>query len=406
MRQSNASGHPLPGATHSWARGDAAGPASTSVHPVGTTVDRSAVDQDLDRDGPPPQTTSQWRMHRRHEHRRQIIIAALAEDPDDHFRRQVDRLWDCCRYPSIWTTDDGSVALSLSRCKVRMCPLCADARAHEASQRTAHLVRGMDAPRFITLTMRAETTSLSSQLDALCHAFRRLRSRHSWQHHVRSAVYAIEVTLNTTTGLWHPHLHVIADGDYWAQSDLKKEWIAVTGDSSIVDIRAVPDRARAARYIATYIAKPADVERWPPDYIREYAAAIHGRRMLHTTGKLHGATPDRDTTAETPRCSEQICSVATIRNAAEAADPRALRAVELMQRMGGFWRRLTLYHDDTRDADVRPLTALEHAELRTLIITISDATPDLHDSPPPTPDQPAPFLYDTAPNAPNAQRHR
>jgi hypothetical protein len=382
------------------------GSSSSSVHPVETTDDRFENLSELNTDSRPPQTTSQWRMHRRHEHRRAVIIDALQGDPDDAFRRQVDRMWDCCRYPSIWDTPGGTVALSLSRCKCRLCPLCADARARECSRRTEELVRTMNAPRFITLTVRAETTSLSAQLDALSAAFRRLRSRASWSSHVTSSVYALEITYNASSGLWHPHLHVIADGIFWSHASLKEEWISATSGSSVVDIRAVPDRKRAAHYIAAYVSKPADVERWPPEKICEYADAIHGRRMLHTTGKLHGKTPDKDTEEETGKCTQQICSLATIRNAAEAADPRAIRAVELMQRMGGFWRRLTLYDNERNDTPATPLTATEHAELRTLIIAISDTSPAPHDAPPPPPTYESPPLFDCAPAPPCAQRHR
>lgn len=380
--------------------------SSSSVHPIGTTDQRS-IDGELEQpDQAPPQTTSQWRMHRRHERRRHVIIHALSQDPDDHFARHVDRMWDCCRYPSIWDTGTERIALSLSRCKCRLCPLCADARARECSQRTERLVATMNAPRFLTLTLTASDSPLPKQLDALTAAFRRLRNRRSWKQHVHAAIYAIEITLNITTGQWHPHLHIIADGQYFPHALLKSEWTEVTAGSSIVDIRAIPDRARAARYIATYITKPAYVEHWQPDQICEYAAAIHGRRMLHTTGKMHGATPDRDDEAETGKCTEQICSLAEIRNAAEAADPRAIRAVELMQRMGGFWRRLTLYHADDHSTPSTPLSAAEHAELRTLIIDISAPTPDTPPENPTPPCAGTPRLFDVAPNAPNAQRHR
>lgn len=384
-----------------------AGSASSYVHPVETSAGlEPPVAVDHADDERPPQTTSQWRMHRRHEARRHTIIDALAGDPAGRFGRQVDRMWDCCRYPSIWDTARGEIALSLSRCKCRMCPLCADARARETSRRTEAMVRGMNAPRFITLTVRAETTSLREQLDRLSLVFRRLRSRPAWKQHVHAAVYALEITLNTATGQWHPHLHIIADGSYFPHGLLKSEWTEVTGDSSVVDIRAVPDRARAARYVATYVTKPADVERWSPAQIQEYAEAIHGRRMLHTTGKLHGTTAEKDSEEETGKCTEQICSLAAIRNAADAADVRAIRAVELMQRMGGFWRRLTLYHEEQRAPELQPLSAAEHAELRTLVIEVSTPSPEPPDSYKPSDPDTARLFPDAIPNAPNAQRFR
>lgn len=198
-----------------------------------------------------------------------------------------------------------------------MCPLCMESRGKTASKRVEAAVKLMNAPRFLTLTAPATDEALADQLSSLRDAFGRLRRSPIWKRHVEGGAYAIEITFNPHTGRWHPHLHAIIDGDYFAQKSIKAAWRAalnastwpvqlLEGDPLIVHIKACPDRRQVARYIARYICKPESIDKWPDAAIVEYAEALHGVRMLANFGTLHGVTLDPADPNDTPADTEHV----------------------------------------------------------------------------------------------------
>jgi hypothetical protein len=102
-------------------------------------------------------------------------------------------------------------------------------------------------------------------------------------------------------GRWHVHLHVLVETPWLDQKQLSQEWLAVTGDSSYVFIKAIQNPEREARYIAKYCAKGTDSSTYrSPEHLAEYILAIKGRRLITTFGswrgmKLEDAAPDTPT---------------------------------------------------------------------------------------------------------------
>lgn len=65
---------------------------------------------------------------------------------------------------------------------------------------------------------------------------------------------------------------------------LKEMWHEVTGDSTIVDIKAVRDPKKVAEYVARYAARPcnlADLNNWCKLQVMR---ALHGRRLCGKWG--------------------------------------------------------------------------------------------------------------------------
>jgi hypothetical protein len=181
-----------------------------------------------------------------------------------------------------------------------------------------------DSLRFITLTLRTRQASLGEMLDDLYAGLRAFRRTKAWKQHVRGGVACVEVTRNPRTGGWHPHLHILADGEYWDQRQLSAAWAEITGDSPVVDIRAVRSRRKAAQYVAKYAAKPPEIGDWPAAAIAEYARAMHRRRAVITFGTMHNVPVDRDdepekksvTDARVPLCQVEARSRIGCRRAA------------------------------------------------------------------------------------------
>lgn len=225
---------------------------------------------------------------------RDKIALALASVPNAPWQSRVHRLVGCCANPCAGITTAGSVGVVWFRCRDRLCPTCARARSRQVEKRVAAAVRAADSLRFLTLTLRSTTAPLADEVRRLYDAFRAMRRLAEWKAHVTGGVAVLEITRNEKTGQWHPHLHVLVDGKFWHQSRISQAWLQVTGDSQVVDIRAVRSRREAGRYIAKYAAKPADLAAWPMHAIAEFAAAIHRRRMVLTFGTMHGQVVDGD----------------------------------------------------------------------------------------------------------------
>lgn len=232
--------------------------------------------------------------HARYGHERSAILDALNDDPQRIWARRVPRMVDCCCTPAVGLTASGKVGAIWFRCRDRLCPLCAAARSRQVSDRVMTAIRSADSLRFLTLTRAHTDAPLKDQLDALYASYRDLRRTVEWKRHVVGGIATIEIERNEKTGQWHPHLHVLIDGNYWPHASIKATWKAVTGDSEIVWIKQVPSRRKIANYVAKYASKPAAIADWPPDVIREYAAAIHRRRLVLATGNMHASKVDRD----------------------------------------------------------------------------------------------------------------
>ncbi len=232
----------------------------------------------------------------------------------------------------------------------------------------------------LTLTLKHVDRPLFLTLAALAASFRELRKTTEWRRHVAGGVYVIEVTRNTQTKTWHAHVHVIFDGEFWAQRDIVKVWRRVTGDSEIVDVRAVHSRSSAANYVAKYVAKPTDQANWPAAALCEFADALHGKRMLHTFGACYAEQVEPETPGTKSEPAEPLLSANRLVWAANRGHAYARTAVELLNRCNG-WLRNALGPAATPARIVRvPLEPWENERL--LICLRAVATDDANAEPP------------------------
>lgn len=333
-----------------------------------------------------------WRVRAR-------TIGALRNSGNPELYKRSERMCQCCSTPWIRKTPDNKPALVLGRCRDRLCPLCAVFRGREGSCKVTELIRKMNAPRFLTLTLRESEGSLKSLLDRLFSCFRELRRTKEWKRHVTGGVYSFETTYRADRGTWHPHLHLIIDGEYFPHATIKALWRRVTGDSDVVHIEKVNDAEAQGRYLAQYINTPPELRTWRPATIAEYAEAVHGRRLLHTFGALHGHNPDPAPDDDAFRQSEPLVGVRTLRIRATAGCPHAVEAVDLMRRMGGFWSVFAPPLIRTAHTPFVPFESWEAERLVQLIEASNAAAMAPAPAPPPAPPPLAedPVLFDFAP---------
>lgn len=184
------------------------------------------------------------------------------------------------------TTDD--VRVCGSSCRHALCDPCRRERAAKIRS-SLHLLCFDKSIRFITLTLRHSPTPLKDQIDRLLHSFLLLRRRANWKAHVVGGAAFLEVKISEKDGLWHPHLHILAEGIWWDTKEISAHWHAITGDSTIVDItrpRVIEDVCAYAVGYCTKTVHPSVFLN--PDSLDEAITALRGRRMCTTFGTWRG----------------------------------------------------------------------------------------------------------------------
>jgi hypothetical protein len=165
-------------------------------------------------------------------------------------------------------------------CKSRWCIPCYGART---ARLRARLAAGLpNGPvRMVTLTLKASESSLQECLNRLYDSFRKLRGRPFWKSRTLGGVAFLEFKRGGTSGLWHPHLHCLVQGRFLPQSELAQEWLCVTGDSHVVDVRLVRAREQVMHYVTKYCSKSNGIsEESTDDDLIEIIRTLKGRRTV------------------------------------------------------------------------------------------------------------------------------
>lgn len=170
-------------------------------------------------------------------------------------------------------------------CHDRLCLPCSAIRAARIRRNLASKLLPQ-THRFLTLTVRSNGEPLAKLLDHLYRSFRRLRQKLLWKERVYGGVAFLEVTCNSLTGGWHPHLHCILEGLYIDRPDLTKLWLACTGDSHHVHLRRIHNQAQLLRYVTKYSTKalPASVLN-VPWRLDEALVTLADRRLVVCFGR-------------------------------------------------------------------------------------------------------------------------
>ena len=184
-----------------------------------------------------------------------------------------------------------------------LCPLCAVRRGSkslgaylgrwEALRASNPLLRAY----LVTLTV-ANGPDLAERFRHLYASQRELwmrkhRGRGSVLDLVAGAVWSYEVKRGSGSGLWHPHLHMIALAESMTiegkdnPGPLSAEWKAITGDSHMVDVRLIDlaDPVSGFAEVFKYACKVSDME--PADALEAFRC-LQGKRLIESAGAFRG----------------------------------------------------------------------------------------------------------------------
>ena len=279
---------------------------------------------------------SRYRRLRRFQSVKRDMSAALGRvlemTGEGQWQKLRTRIEDCAQFLTVHRCTGCGYASrwgGYRECGVKVCPFAQKKRSENQHRKIQLLMGAMKEPRFLTLTVKhAAEDPLRETLAKLKGAWAKLRRRRAFGSRVRGGVSTLEIQWHETNG-WHPHLHVIYDGEFIDQTELAALWLDVTGDSFIVDVRAVD--SKAVSEVSKYLAKPDTFlyqrERVGGEYvvvrddqgkpvplpvptqtalIYEFLTATKGLRTMSTFGDLHGQLADLEAEAEA-LAEPQVC---------------------------------------------------------------------------------------------------
>jgi hypothetical protein len=135
--------------------------------------------------------------------------------------------------------------------------------------------------RFVGLTLKyRQDVLLKERVIRIRRSFKILLKK--YRRELRGGLYSIEAK-RTDEGGWNVHIHILCEGSYIPQAELSQAWLKITGDSPVVDIRAVYSRVEGLKYLLKYLLKAPDVK----GCADEYNEAFRGVRMVSAFGNWY-----------------------------------------------------------------------------------------------------------------------
>ncbi len=254
----------------------------------------------------------------------------------------------CCAFYAALRCGNGHAhrVTPTHRCGYGLCVDCARRRASRAFARLLPIVEGFmrayqhDRLVLVTLTVRSSFEHLETHHHALKRHFRNFRRTKHWRHRIRGGIAGFEPTYNDAHG-WHYHLHALCLRKvYYSKEELAADWRKATkGEGFIVDIKEVTDVRSGLVETLKYIFKPANLEAWNVDQVREFNDLTmypDGRkrniRFSESFGEMYGLKVESDEDDELapeeaaldigspcPDCGESLDAVYLTREEFEAA---------------------------------------------------------------------------------------
>jgi hypothetical protein len=189
-------------------------------------------------------------------------------------------------------------------CKHLLCPLCAIRRGSKALKAYLDRLEVIRAskpslkPFLVTLTVK-DGPDLEERFKHLAKSQhelwkRKRRGRGSVLDGVAGAVWSYEIKRGKGSGLWHPHLHMIALAESMPDADaLSREWHNITGDSFIVDVRPIDQEDPVSGFMEVFKYAVKFSDQPPKDTLHAWLT-LRGKRLLASAGDFRGVEVPED----------------------------------------------------------------------------------------------------------------
>lgn len=227
-------------------------------------------------------------------------------------RKVALNLRECANYlvfHHYFTKNEFKLAYA-SLCKQSLlCPLCAIRRGAKLVMKYVDVYKRLMAenarlvPYLVTLTVK-DGNDLNERFGHLQNSVKTYNKQRHLKHYstenkkALSSVWSYEVKRGKGSGLWHPHTHAV-----WLceippdQDKLSKEWLSVTGDSFIVDVRPIDIQDPVSGFLEVFKYAVKFSEQSPQDTWECYEK-LSGRRLIGSFGGFRGMKAIEDLTDE------------------------------------------------------------------------------------------------------------
>ena len=194
--------------------------------------------------------------------------------------------------------EQGERITAANFCRQRLCIVCASRRqAKFVAQMIPTLeylaAHGYTEARYahVVLTVKnVEGDKLKEAIKEMLKAYEKLRKAREWERSVLGAVRSLEVSYNSESGTYHPHLHVIIlKQKYLPQKTLQSMWqkAASTEYKPGVYIRDIPaeEQGQAVAETLKYALKYGKVTE-KPETLKTVFEALYGKRLISFSGEF------------------------------------------------------------------------------------------------------------------------
>jgi hypothetical protein len=228
----------------------------------------------------------------------QVAEFIAANPKHQKLAERVQSCGDYLVFRHYYTVDQVKLHGASLCMKHLLCPLCAIRRGAKALKayldrwECLHTTKPSLKPFLVTLTVK-DGEDLGERFAHLHKAQRELwkqkqRGRGSSLDGVAGAVWSYEVKRGEGSGLWHPHLHMIALAENIPdQVQLSAEWKNITGDSHVVDVRPISQEDPVSGFIEVFKYAVKFSEQSPADTFHAWET-LAGKRLIASSGCFRG----------------------------------------------------------------------------------------------------------------------
>ena len=201
---------------------------------------------------------------------------------------------------TIYCGDHGHAKTVKLKCNDRTCQECRDRTYWKLFKGWFKLAENMSNPKLLTLTMKNKPDLKREYIKAIRGQFTRLLHRKYYKDRIIGGLYVLEL-VNKGNG-WHIHLHALIDtkagfDGFLLQRKLSEDWLSITKESMIVDIRKTYNPRASLKYILKYLTKPPQIN----GEVDLYNEVLKKTRLIQTFGDLYGSKPDKPK-MKCPKC--------------------------------------------------------------------------------------------------------
>lgn len=200
------------------------------------------------------------------------------------FCKQSVALRDCGkRLVKLYCATEARRFAYVQTCKCRICPDCLRRQGRKYRRTFTRMIgawKRQPGQALMMLTLTFRSTGEPVKGSDIRRGFREVRKLIKTFYPKSQGCGAVAVA--EIGAKWNLHVHVIVAGGYVSQRALSARWLQITGNSYIVDVRAVRGVKRSVSYVLKYLTKLAESD--SVDRCVQTLIALKGSRRVHTFG--------------------------------------------------------------------------------------------------------------------------